>query len=114
MTLTNSWKYVLILLTYLHPARKNIMSKNLVHAHRKQTCLRKRFLKNRTETNRVCDNKQRNFFVSLLRKTKNDYYGHLNEKDMIDIKKFWKTVKPTVAEKCKIFWKAKIITKLQK
>ena len=66
MALTNSWKYVLILLPYLHPARKNncgetichsFMSKNLVNAHRKQTRLRNKFLKNRTETNRVCYNK---------------------------------------------------------
>ena len=62
------------------------MSKNLVNAHRKQTRLRNKFLKNRKETNRVCYNKQRN--------SKKDNYGHLNEKDVIDNKRFWKTVKP--------------------
>ena len=28
-----------------------------------------------------------------MRKTEKDYYGNLNEKDVIDNKKFWKTVK---------------------
>ena len=45
--------------------------------------------------------KQRNLCVSLLRKTKKDYYGHLNEKDVIDNKNFWKTVKPLFSDKVK-------------
>ena len=53
LALTNSCKYVWVLLTYLHLAIKNtcleIMSKNLVHAHRKRTCLRNKFFKNRTD-----------------------------------------------------------------
>ena len=103
MALTNSWKYVLILLTYLHPARKNtygetFMNKNLVNAHRKRTRLRNKFLKNRTESNRVSHNKQQNFCVTVLRKTKRDYYGNLDEKDVIDNKKFWKTVKPLFSD----------------
>ena len=70
------------------------MSKNLVNAHRKWSRLRNKFLRDRAETNRVCYNKQRNFYVNLLRKNKKDYYGNLNEKDVIDSKTFWKTVKP--------------------
>ena len=70
------------------------MNKNLVNAHRKRTRLRNKFLKNRTESNRVSYNKQRNFCVSLLRKTKKDYYGNLNKKDVIDNENFWKSVKP--------------------
>ena len=68
------------------------MYKKVVNTHRKRTRLRNKFLKNRTETNRVCCNKQRNFCVNLLRKTKKDYYGNLNEKDVIDNNRFWKTV----------------------
>ena len=56
---------------------------------------------NRAEANRVCYSKQRNFCVSLLRKTKKDYYRNLNEKDVIDNKKFWKTVKPLFSDKVK-------------
>ena len=59
------------------------MSKNVVNAHRKRTRLRNKFLKNRTDTSRVCRNKERNFCVNLLRKTKKGYCGNLNGKDVI-------------------------------
>ena len=36
-----------------------------------------------------------------MRKTKKDYYENLNEKDVIENKKFWKTVKPLLADKAK-------------
>ena len=75
------------------------MNENLVHAHRKRTRLRNKFLKNRTKSNKVCYNKQRDFCVSLLRKTNKDYYGNLNEKDVINNTKFWKTVKPLFSDK---------------
>ena len=42
---------------------------------------------------------QRNYCVSLLRKTKKDYYEKLNEKDVNDNKTFWKTVKPFLSDK---------------
>ena len=86
---------------YLRGNNMPFMNKNLVNAHRKRTRLRNKFLKNRTESNRVSYNKQRNFCVSLLRKAKKDYYGNLNEKDVIDNKKFWKTVKPLFSDKVK-------------
>ena len=86
---------------YLRGNNMPFMNKNLVNAHKKQTRLRNKFLKNRTESNRVSYNKQRNFCVSLLRKAKKDYYGNLNEKDVIDNKKFWKTVKPLFSDKVK-------------
>ena len=36
-----------------------------------------------------------------MRKTKIDYYGNLNEKDVIDNKRVWKTVKPLFSDKAK-------------
>ena len=60
------------------------MNKNLVNAHRKRARLRYKFLKNRKETHGVCYNNQRNFCVNLLRKTRKDYYGNLNEKYVKD------------------------------
>ena len=36
-----------------------------------------------------------------MRKTKKDYYENLNEKDVIENKKFWKTVKPLLSDKAK-------------
>ena len=86
---------------YLQASNKPFMNKSLANAHRKQTSLRKNFLKNRAESNRVRYNKQQNFCVSLLRKTEKDYYGNLNEKDVIDNNKFWKTVAPLFSDEAK-------------
>ena len=56
--------------------------------------LRNRFLKNKSEENRKLLSKQRNKCVSLLRKSKKDYFTKLNEKNITDKKSFWKAVKP--------------------
>ena len=42
---------------------------------------------------------QRNYCVSLLKKTKKNYYNSLNEEDHSDNKTFWKTVKPFLSDK---------------
>ena len=36
-----------------------------------------------------------------MRKEKKEYFDNLNEKDIIDNKMFWKTVKPFLSEKLK-------------
>ena len=46
-----------------------------------------RFLKSRFLSDKNTSNKQRNAFVSLLRKTKKQYYSKLNVKDIVDNKK---------------------------
>ena len=51
------------------------------------------------EENRLLYTQQRNKCVSLLRTTKMNYYGNLNEKGITDNTKFWKTVKPFLADK---------------
>ena len=55
--------------------------------------LRKKFLKCRSKSDKKANNKQRNKRVRLLRKTKRSYYSNLNVKDIVDTKRFWKTVK---------------------
>ena len=77
------------------------MNKSLCCAHMKRTRLRKCYLKNRSEQNRLSYVKQRNYCVSLLRKTKKDYYANLNVKDIVDKKQFWSTVKPLFSDKTK-------------
>ena len=77
------------------------MNKPLTRAHMKRHRLRNRFLKNRSEVNGINFIKQRNYRVSLLRKTKKQYYANLSEKDVADNKKFWKTVKPFLSDKLK-------------
>ena len=74
---------------YLQGNNMPFIKKNLVNAQRKRTRLRIKFLKNKIECNRVFYNKQRNLCGSLLTKTKKDYYGNLNEKDVIDDKKLF-------------------------
>ena len=41
----------------------------------------------------------RNYCVSLLKKTKKEYFGNLNEKNVCDNKAFWKTKKPFLSDK---------------
>ena len=66
-------------------------NKPLAKAHMKRNCLQNRFLKNRSEINRINDIKQRNYCATLFGKIKKQYYANLNEKNAAD-KKFWKTV----------------------
>ena len=43
--------------------------------------------------------KQRDYCVSLLKKSKKKYFANLNEKDILDNKLFWKTWKPSLSDK---------------
>ena len=65
--------------------------------------LRKKFLKSRAKSDKKAYNKQRNKCVSLLRKTKKAYYSNLNVRDIVDNKKFWKTVKSFFSDKSNNF-----------
>ena len=76
-------------------------NKALSSAHKKRTQLRNRFLKKRSYENKKLYTKQRNFCVSLLRKTKTKHYANLNHKDIADNRQFWKTVKPLLSDKSK-------------
>ena len=70
------------------------MTKNLSKEIMTRSRLRNKYLKHKTEENRLLYTQQRNKCVSLLRKTKINYYGNLDEKEITDHKKFWRTVKP--------------------
>ena len=61
--------------------------------------LRKKILKSKPKSDREACNKQRNKCVSLLRKIKKAYYSNLNVKDIVDNKKFWKTVRKFFSHK---------------
>ena len=50
--------------------------------------LKNKYLKHKTEENRLLYTQQRNKCVYLLRKTKMNYYGNLNEKDITESKDF--------------------------
>ena len=65
----------------------------------KSSRLRNSFLRKKTEETRKLHVKQRNKCVSLLKKAKKEYYQSLDEGNVIDNKKFWKTVKPLFSDK---------------
>ena len=65
----------------------------------KRTRLWSQLLKNRTDENKIKYSKQRNYCISLLRKTRTQYYSNLDEKSVTDKKVFWKTVKPFLSHK---------------
>ena len=65
----------------------------------KRSCLRNKFLDTRSELDRKAYNKQRSYFVSLLRKEKKQFYSNLNTKILIENITFWKTVKPFLTDK---------------
>ena len=69
------------------------MNKSLKKAHMKRSRLRNIYVKSKADTYSIVYIKQRNYCVSLLRKTKKDYYANLNEKDIADNKQFWRTCK---------------------
>ena len=72
----------------------SFMTKDLSKQMMTRSRLRNKYLKDKTEENRLLYTQQRNKCVSLLKKTKINYYGNLNVKDITDNKKIWKTVKP--------------------
>ena len=80
-------------------SQMTLFNKELSKAMMTGTKLRNIFLQIRREENKMRYAKQRNFCVSLLRKTKKRYYENLNEKSMVDNKLFWKNVKPFLSNK---------------
>ena len=76
--------------------------------------LRNRFLQNRSEENRKLFYKQINKCVSLLRKSKKDYFENPNEKNITYNKSFRKTVKPFLSKKNSYSWKNKFLRRRKK
>ena len=64
------------------------MTKELSKSIMERTRLRNKFLKNPTIENKLAYTKQRNFCVSLLRKVKREYFANINEKNIIENRKF--------------------------
>ena len=79
---------------YARGNQMSFMTKDLSKEMMTRSRLRNKYLKDKTEENRLLYTQQRNKCVSLLKKTKINYYGNLNVKDITNNKKIWKTVKP--------------------
>ena len=70
------------------------MNKDIHKAIMTRTRLRNRFLKEPTQMNRLARKKQRNYYVSLMRQNKKEYYGSINFNHITDNKNFWRVIKP--------------------
>ena len=75
---------------YVRGSNKPFRNKVLSKAIMQRTKFRNKFLKDPSAANKFSYNKQRNWYVSLLRKEKKKYFANLNEKDITDKKKFWR------------------------
>ena len=62
----------------------------------KRSRIRNNFHRNRMRKNKTLFTKQRNYPISLLKKSKKKYFANLNEKDLLDKKLFWKKIKPSL------------------
>ena len=60
-----------------------------------------KLLKYPTTANRISYSKQRNFYLSLLRKGKEKHFANLNVKNITDNRKCGQTIRPFLSEKTK-------------
>ena len=86
--------FVFIKKEYARDNQMPLMTKNLSKEVMTRSRLRNKYLKNKMEENRLLYTEQRNKCVSLLRKTKINYYENLDEKGRTYNKIFWETAKP--------------------
>ena len=61
--------------------------------------MRNKYLKEESADSKVVYDKQRNYYVNILRRTKKNYFANINIISITDNKKFWKTVKPLFSDK---------------
>ena len=84
---------------YVRANQSPLMNKKLNKKIIKRSHLRNNFLNGEGDIDRKAYDKQHNCIFSLLRNEKNNFYGNLDTKVVIDNKTFWKTVKPLLYEK---------------
>ena len=66
----------------------------------KRSRLRNNFLRTKSQEGRLKYNKQRNFYMKLLRTNEKLYFSNLGIKKLVDNRRFWKTVSPFFSTKC--------------
>ena len=75
------------------------MSKELNKAIMTRSRLRNKYLKEKSADSKIAYDKQRNYCVNLLRRTKKKYFANINISSITDNKKLWETVKPLFSDK---------------
>ena len=61
--------------------------------------LRNKYLKEKSADSKIVYDKQRNYCVNLLRRTKNNYFASFNISSITDNYKFWKTTEPLFSDR---------------
>ena len=74
------------------------MNKKLSKTIMTRSRLKNVFLRNPNDNNRANYTKQRNYCVNLKRRVKRDYCNSLSINNIIDNKKFWKSIKPCFSD----------------
>ena len=92
-------KHAPIKMKYKRGNHMPFITKDLSKAIMKRSQLRNNYSKNKTDSNRMLYKKQRNNCVSLLRKSKTNYYANLDAKKVSDNKLFWQVIKPSLSDK---------------
>ena len=92
-------RYAPIKKKYVRANEKPFMNKTLRKKVMNRSRMRNRYLRNRTEENRIAYKKERNSSVKLFRKEKKQYFNNLKTNEIIDNKKFWKTVGPLFSDR---------------
>ena len=92
-------KYAPIKRKYVRANEAPFMNKELHKAIMKRSRLKNKYLKNKTELNRINYKTQRNLCKKNLIKTKRSYFNNLNTSSIIDNRAFWKTIRPFFTEK---------------
>ena len=95
---------------YIRANYENFVTKALRKAIMLRSRLRNIFLKKSLECKKVY-NKQRNICVKMVKKAKKEHYQNISLSEIIDNKKFWKTVSPLFGNKVKTNQKINLIEK---
>ena len=75
------------------------MNRILKKGRMKRPRLRSTFFNSKSEDDKKNYVKQRNYCVSLIRRTKKEYYGNLDPKKIAYNRTFWRTIKPFLSNK---------------
>ena len=84
---------------YLRTNQGEFMTKELNRAIMTRSRLCNKYLKEKSADSKIAYDKQKNYCVNLLRRTKKNYFANINISSVTDNKKFWKTVKSLFSDK---------------
>ena len=84
---------------YLRANQEEFMFKELNKAIMTRSRLHNKHLEEKSSNSKIAYDKQRNYCVNLLRRTKKKYFANINISPITDNRKFWKTVKPLFSDK---------------